>query len=86
MTKRVKIAVTAEDICNGKPTLSTGCPIALAVRRRGINATVWEEHIYSNEYDHIKVRPLPRSAQRFIVRFDHDKPVKPFNFFITQDA
>ena len=84
MTKRVKIAVTAENIFDGVPRAGTRCPVALAVNRNfcvGVAVGYDIAHIDSDT-----LWDLPRSAQRFIARFDHDKPVKPFNFFLTQDA
>lgn len=58
------------------------CPIALAVKDTFTtdSVTVSETNVVVNAlyYD------LPRSAQRFIQKFDENvKPVKPFKFFLT---
>ncbi len=78
---RVKVAVTQSHIVDGSRTnASTCCPIALAVRGMG-----YERASVAANYVNLKTgqrQHLPRSAQRFIQRFDNCKKVNPFNFFL----
>lgn len=76
----MKIKVTQDHIDRGKAFNCGYCPVALAIReqaetvavsRREVRITAWH-------YD------LPRSAQRFIDRFDLRKPVKPFTFILKE--
>ncbi len=56
------------------------CPVALALIDAGVtNAVVLTARAYSDMGNHL----LPRSVRRFINRFDHDEPVKPFNFYLV---
>lgn len=58
---------------------SVNCPIALAFYElTGETPSVCERVIECL----LKSYALPRSAQRFIARFDAGKPVKPFAFTI----
>ena len=85
---RKLIKVTKTDIKNGKRACET-CPIARALRRQGFDEAivlgdgVWGQGAFMDILSDIsKQRPLPRSAKRFINRFDSRKLVKPFNFFV----
>lgn len=75
----MKIYVRRRYIKNGRPRRITLCPIALAFEE------VTGEHV-TVDWSRIDTRTesyfLPRSAQRFISRFDSGKPVKPFAFTI----
>ena len=74
----MKIRVTRKHIKQGKWKNARSCPIALALVGCGLNDVV----VGSSEAD-IKGQcclPLPKTARRFIERFDHGKPVKPFVF------
>lgn len=91
---RVKIKVTEDCISKGRPHQVRFCPVALAIR--GIIGAM--EYV-SVEKDIVYLRPphpnevngpkssslLPRSAKRFIKKFDSWHPVQPFNFFINID-
>ena len=81
--KTVLVKVTQEDIDNGVICSGGLCPIALASAREfGLNTEVnkvrcrvfRKGRFVVDDYD------LPRSARRFITRFDKGKIVKPFNF------
>jgi len=52
------------------------CPVALALRDAGINVSVFETIFSSSK----GIIITPRSVNRFIVRFDNGKSVKPFKF------
>lgn len=85
---RVLIKVEAEDIANGLSGRARFCPVALAVKRQtrpGYDIAVGPSQINVTEEndkwnkDHW---PLPRSATRFINKFDSNVVCKPFNFFL----
>jgi hypothetical protein len=76
----VTIIVTQKDIQSGRRRHYRLCPIAFAVGRE-----------YGTDDIHVTNRVIkigneafnmPRSARRFVQRFDNGKPVKPFNFLI----
>ena len=78
---RVLIKVTEEDIKKGIALRCMNCPIALAVNR----SLVFSEKVsVGSRFCHTDKEsiPLSRSARRFIRRFDKQKPVKPFNFYL----
>jgi hypothetical protein len=91
---RKLIRVTQEDINNGRPDDSFNCPVALAIQRelRTNSIDVVCHFGYTkiplvfkplNTYYVIQTGSLlPRSANRFIKKFDAHKEVKPFNFYI----
>jgi hypothetical protein len=68
------------------------CPIARAVERtmpqwyglqaNGVGCAVFDDYLIIEGTP----IPLPRSAQRFIARFDQGKPVKPFAFKVPTEA
>jgi hypothetical protein len=75
----MKIYVRRRHIKNGKPQRRTRCPIALAFEElTGERPYVDPDCINTRTEGYV----LPRSAQRFISRFDSGKPVKPFAFTI----
>lgn len=72
------IKVTQADIDEGSPAAACNCPVARALNRQfGEWWTVAVTYAISNKGRRIA---LPRSAQRFIRRFDSIRDVKPFNF------
>lgn len=76
------IKVTKNDIKKGVCKNNSYCPIALAViRQTKLKGYVSCERIelYNGEFAS-ECKKLPRSARRFIDRFDAKKKVKPFNF------
>ena len=75
----MKIYVRRKHIKAGTRGSSRKCPIALAFEE-----VVGEQPLVDNDSlsTHDEGFALPRSAQRFIKRFDHNKPVKPFAFFL----
>jgi hypothetical protein len=77
----MKIHVRRRHIEKGKAGKSSKCPIALACReclggRGGIAVLYFSLRAGCDYYT------LPRTATRFISRFDSGKPVKPFAFTI----
>jgi hypothetical protein len=82
---RIKISVTQKNINSGTRDECTTCPVALAIiTRTGRNVLVASDCVdfSPDNYYSGKMIPLPRSARRFINRFDQAKPVEPFNFFL----
>lgn len=78
---RKLIKVTKKHINNGEMGSPWLCPIADALMEtiQSNNVCVASRiTIDNNDYK------LPRSAERFIRRFDEGKPVKPFNFFLVE--
>jgi len=78
---KTKFSVTQEHIDSGEPANASVCPIALAIREK-LNLNSVKVFPSSVRLDSHPSYPLPRSAQRFIVRFDQGYPVKPFNFVL----
>lgn len=80
---RKKIHVTALDIKQGVRFNPECCPIALALRRE---LQMWGEEDICVSRVTIDIEeqriPTPKSALRFIRKFDEKRPVKPFNFLI----
>jgi hypothetical protein len=75
----MKIYVRRRHIKAGMPHRITLCPIALAFEEcTGKHARVDWGSIDAST----RVYALPRSAMRFIARFDSLKPVKPFAFIL----
>ena len=83
--KRLLIKVGQKHIDDGIPLSCSVCPIALAIdETTGKFATVGNSlcSISEQDIDTMMNIELPRSAQRFIRRFDNGQPVKPFNFYL----
>ena len=83
---RTLIKVTKEDIANGCPESTNNCPIARAILRQV--KTDWVSvgyciKVVDQDAQHLKYK-CPRSAKRFINRFDNGEPVKPFNFYLEK--
>jgi hypothetical protein len=76
----VAIEVTIEDVVDGEPESSCGCPIALAVKRALPGRDV---EIYRSEFfiDGYSVKP-PASATAFIRAFDRHTHPDPIAFEI----
>jgi len=86
--EKLKIKVTAKHI-NSAGICVYNCPIALAVREKGLKLDVYhfgDNLILHKPSSHTLslFEDLPRSVKRFVKRFDTYKKVKPFNFFITR--
>jgi len=86
---RKLIHVKAKHIRAGKPGIFGECAIALAAKDAGFPFP----RVYSDEltFDHKELirytTDLPRSARRFVKRFDKRKAnCKPFRFFVDVDA
>lgn len=81
--KKTLMKVTAEHISAGVRNAPQFCPIAIALKTQLNPGFVSVGSIrYNVEDNRYK---LPRSAQRFVARFDKGKPVKPFNFYHVED-
>jgi len=76
---KVIIKVQKKHIKLGKRGDFARCPIALAIKDVVIPETVVTLVGKVNFMNSGRVFELPRSARRFIRRFDMNKPVKPFN-------
>jgi hypothetical protein len=79
------IRVTQADIENGQKTDCYLCPIALAINRAigKDSSSFWGAQVYRTQLTpHLGYKQVltPRRVERFIVRFDHNLPVQPFNF------
>ena len=72
------INVTRQDIRNGDKDGRYSCPVALAIKRHTQNPDV----VVDEEIAEIsgKYYELPRSATRFILKFDKTGKGKPFKF------
>ena len=77
----MKIYVRRRHIKAGKCRAARSCPIALAFEEVVGERPLVDAYSLST---HDKGFALPRSARRFIERFDQDKPVKPFAFFLRE--
>lgn len=86
---KVTVQVTQEHISKGKPNDVTACPVALAlidalsgtdlaackVSVGAVMAAVYPNGIYADE----RLRAtVSGAAQAFILSFDNDEPVEPF--------
>ena len=75
----VKVSVTQEDISKGIRASNRSCPVARALQRIFGEETVvglsawWNSKIFGS---------LPKIASSFILDFDRDNPVFPFEFEI----
>lgn len=81
----MRIRVTEADICNGERLSSSGCPIALAVKRRLRRKIVSVSVGYADVVVGLRenpraIYPLPADALEFANAFDDGKDVTPFDF------
>jgi len=74
----MRIYVTKADIRNGCPCSAGRCPIALSLIRRFPRSfiSVCPHGVIVEDL----CIPLPKKAQRFIQKFDHNLTPKPFRF------
>lgn len=80
----MKISVIKKDIDCGIPKLEDFCPVALALKRKGVKFVCIDGTVAEGTYKHHPFRvDLPRKAKGFITRFDKRKPVKPFSFILN---
>lgn len=79
---RIKVKITEEHIRSGKPRTITLCPIALALKDKfpysSVRVGADDVSIDDSEYN------LSKEARRFVDRFDHEKPVAPATFILTE--
>lgn len=76
-TKQVVVKVSQRHISNGIAGEQDSCPIALALR--GVvkcGASVLSNQVVIGG----KFYATPKSARKFVEKFDDDVKVKPFNF------
>lgn len=82
----MKIIVTQDDIDNGRKGLSFCCPVALALNRHYEISSVSKNGIACGDKNHGAVQiPTPPSVIEFIMNFDADRPVKPFEFDLEME-
>jgi hypothetical protein len=86
LAKHIKASRRSQKESESFFDLEHSCPIALAVRDTFTTDSVTVSE--TNVVVHGLYYDLPRSAQRFIQKFDsypfeNVKPVKPFKFFLT---
>lgn len=77
---KMKITVTEDDIKHGIRGYPDRCPVALAVSRETGHFDVFVDgdiHFYMFDMTFSR-----RCVSKFVERFDHGKPVKPFSFNI----
>lgn len=79
---RMLIEVTQDDINSGRERNSDLCPVAKALGRYVKLPSVGLWHIFYNTENKLKIANMPRSVMRFIKKFDNNKPVKPFKFYL----
>lgn len=83
----MKIQVTKEHIEKGREQSCRRCPIALALAEQ-LNCGVMVNNSHVEIYKSRSVIPselkelvlLPKTARRFVARFDNGVSVKPFEF------
>ena len=76
----MKIKVTQEDIDKASFDSNT-CPISQAIMRQ-LSIEYVSTFPHSGIIFNKNIYNPPKSAVRFIKRFDNQKPVKPFNFIL----
>lgn len=76
----ITVNVTDSDIRKGEK-LSSFCPIALSFRRMGYDGIkVGNWHAYYGDKYGLHTMVLPKEAVSFILAFDNQKEVEPFQF------
>lgn len=78
MSLRMIVEVTQEDIDNGQRAVPSACPIARAIRKNFMGATVNRTNVKLDGWG--KSTELPQIAKNFVNDFDNGKPVRPFDF------
>jgi hypothetical protein len=78
----ITVEVTQEDINSGIGGCPTGCAIALALHRVGVDKAEVGDRALAGYYDGRRVRAsLPLEARNFILGFDcHKDMVEPMSF------
>jgi ribosomal protein L31 len=79
---RILIEVTQKDINSGCRRNTMRCPVAKALKRYVRVPLVGSSHIFFNTENTRQIMDTPRSVMRFIKKFDANKPVKPFKFYL----
>ena len=82
---RIKYQVTSEDIAHGEAEDTETCAIALSLTRTlgpGFAPSVYTDKVTVGIAGFRRDVSLSRAAQRFVARFDANKPVKPQDFII----
>jgi hypothetical protein len=83
----MRLTVTTEDICNGKPGWNSKCALALAFKRAGFKQVrVGNRAATSCRRKSLRLFYLSKRAARFVVAFDTGKPVKSATFVLTEDT
>jgi hypothetical protein len=85
--KKIKVQVKKKHIKKGRRCLGDRCPVALALEEAagkpiGVSVEDFYISIYrgKNKANIFRETKSPRSAYRFVKKFDNYKPIEPFNF------
>lgn len=78
----MRITVTQQDIEQGKRRDEQSCPVALACKRAGLSEPRVDNYYvsYISREDGSFSFLLPQQVKNFIIAFDNQKSVQPFNF------
>ena len=79
----MKIRVTGVHIKAWKRANTLACPVALALKERGVSGA--KVGYYTIRLSN-RIIALPDKAQAFIENFDEGKKVKPFSFEINYEG
>lgn len=90
---RKTISVTQKHINKGRREEPSACPVYFALKDNGIDVSTvgwYTVELLPNNFNNRSTKnylSLPRSASRFIEKFDTNgrKAVKPFRFYINVD-
>ena len=83
----MRIEVTQENIEDGERAMVACCPVALAMADAGLLGAFaypikleWSSPKDMKRY----VAALPPEVERFMIDFDNERPVKPFEFDLEE--
>lgn len=88
----IRVEVTQDDINRGQQTVCRACPVALALNRALSEALGYPVETSVQRYSGAVWTPeekflgrmrFPRSVEKFVVSFDDEKKVEPFEFNIN---
>lgn len=79
--RQVKVDVTADDISRGERNNTFNCPIAMALKRLGVEHPIVNRGYWFDSWAVLYPSRLPVEARRFIEAFDQGRPVEPFSFY-----
>jgi hypothetical protein len=83
---RKLIKVSSEHIKKGTPVGGRLCPIALALKDAGFtDVDVDDESIQATKDGLFIYTGTPKRAATFVRKFDNEKKVAPFNFYLEYE-